>query len=54
VFLSTVVNGGDTKCPNVGGTGVRKKGKGHAEEKSSVEWNFVLRYPDIYKKVYVD
>jgi len=40
--------------PNVGEASVRKKGKEHAEEKSSVEWNFVLRYPDIYKKVYVD
>jgi hypothetical protein len=40
--------------PNVGEARVRKKGKGHAEEKSSVEWSFVLRYSDIYKKVYVD
>jgi hypothetical protein len=40
--------------PNVGEASVRKKGKGHVEEKSPVEWNYVLRYPDIYKKVCVD
>jgi hypothetical protein len=40
--------------PHVGEANVRMKGKGHVEEKSSVEWNFVWRSPDIYKIVYVD
>jgi len=32
--------------PYVGEASVWKK-KGHAEEKSSAKWSFVLRYPDI-------